>query len=207
MKYDRRNLYQYYISILKENHLIICLFHNDNDFNLKKIKINFLLFSFALFYFVNTLFFTDITIHYILKGKNFSFFIPQILYSTIISHFIIIIFKIIFSIKNIIFEIPKKNEFEDEYKIKKFMKEIKIKFILFFIICIFLSIIFWYYISCFCAVYKKVQNYLIIYTCISFALFALSPFIIYLFAGLARMESIKNKGKLLFSFGQILKYF
>ena len=207
VKYDRRNFYQYYISILKENHLIICLFYNNNDFNTKKIKINFLLFSFSLFYFINALFFTEIAIHYILKGKNFSFFIPQIIYSTFISHFIIIIFKIIFSIKKIMLEISKRNEFEDEYKIKKFIKEIKIKFILFFIICIILLIIFWYYISCFCAVYKKAQNYLIIYTCISFALFSLSPFIIYLLSGLARMESIKNKGKLLFSFGQILKYF
>ena len=63
------------------------------DYNLMPIKIYLFFFSFGLFFTVNTLFFTDSTMHKINEdnGKfNFIYQIPQIIYSTLISSFFVV---------------------------------------------------------------------------------------------------------------------
>ena len=55
-----------------------------------------------------------------------------------------------------------------------------------------LLIVFWYYVGCFCAVYKNTQIHLISDTLISFSTSLLYPFVLYLLPGIFRIKSLKN---------------
>ena len=120
---------------------------------------------------INSLFFTDDTMHKIYedKGKfNFLYQIPQILYSTIISRIIDSIIKsLALSQKNIV-EFKQEKEMNKYIKYKRLLQKIKIKFILFFITSFIVLILFWYYISCFCGIYVNTQTHLIMDLALSF---------------------------------------
>ena len=132
IKIDKRTFIEYYFSLLKRKQLLIFTFYINNDYNSRCIKICLFLFSFALFFTVNALFFDDDTIHkiYIDKGKySFIYQIPFIIYSTIISSIINGIIKYLSLSENDIIEI-KTNKKVEMNVIKKC---IKIKVILFFV--------------------------------------------------------------------------
>ena len=82
-------------------------------------------------------------------------------------------------------------------KSKQIGERLTIKFILFFIIGNILLLFFWYYISCFCAVYINTQVILIKDTLICFTISMSYPFALNLFPGFFRIPSlranIKNK--------------
>jgi len=61
--YDNRTYFQYYLSSLKTKHLLVFSFYNSNDYNSRIIKINLFLFTFAVNYTINALFFNDSTMH------------------------------------------------------------------------------------------------------------------------------------------------
>ena len=66
---------------------------------------------------------------------------------------------------------------------------------------------FWYFISCFCAVYNNTQTILFKDTILSFGLSMLYPFGLSLLPGLARMPSLraeKKDKKCLYCLSQIL---
>ena len=91
IKLDHRNYFDYYISLIKNNHPIMCYFSPFNDYNSRIIKIFLFFFSFSLDFTINAFFFSDDNMHKIYedKGKfNFVYQIPQILYSTLIGRFI-----------------------------------------------------------------------------------------------------------------------
>ena len=81
---------------MKAKHLIIFTFYTKKDYNSRIIKVILFLFSIALYFTVNALFFNDSTMHKIYQDQgnyNFIYQIPQILYSTIITSLINIIIK------------------------------------------------------------------------------------------------------------------
>ena len=71
------------------------------------------------------------------------------------------------------------------------------KLIIFFVISFLLMLFFWYFISCFCAVYKNTQVILIKDTLISFLLSMLYPFGLNLLPGMFRIPALRaiNKDK------------
>ena len=179
---------------MRRKNLIIFKFFTNNDYNSKIIKFNLFLFSFALYFTINALFFNDTSIHKIYKDQgifDFVYQIPQIVYSTIITSLInMVINYLSLSEKNII-KIKEKtiNIIEESQKI---IKCLIIKFILFFILAFIFLILFWYYLSCFCAVYQNTQYYLIKDTLMSYGLSLIYPFILNLIPGLLRIPSLKN---------------
>ena len=68
---------------------------------------------------------------------------------------------------------------------------LKIKFTLIFIFNFVLLILFWYYISCFGAIYKNTQIHLIKNTIICFGLSLLYPFGLCLMPGIFRIPSLR----------------
>ena len=81
LKIDNRTFIQYYLSLLRANHLVIFCFFPQNDYNSQIIKIFLFFFFFSVHFTVNALFFNDDTMHKIYKdeGKfNFIYQIPQI---------------------------------------------------------------------------------------------------------------------------------
>ena len=210
LKIDKRDYLQYYISLIKKKQLIIFTFFPTTDYNSKIIKICLFLFSFVLYYTVNAQFFNDSAIHKIYQDKgtyNFIYNIPQILYSTIISSVINFIVKSFsLSEKNVLAIKKRKTIEEIEIKFHKVLKCLVIKFILFFIICFLFLLLFWYYLACFCAVYKNTQYYLMKDTAMSFCLSLLYPFGLNLIPGLFRIPSLKkNNREFLYKISKIIQ--
>ena len=213
ISYDNRTFCQYYLSLIRQKQLLIFTFYTSNDYNSKIIKICSFFISFSIYYAIKALFFNDSVMHTIYINNGVYDFInqlPQIIYSTIISGIIRIILSFLSSTQANVVQIKnlnkKKNNYKRKYKQK--MNIIKIKFILFFIINFLLLILFWFYLSCFCAVYKNTQIYLIKDTLISFGLSMVYPFFICLFPCIFRIYSLssrKNKRKYCYSFSKLLQ--
>ena len=197
--YDKRTYFQYYWSLLKKKQLILFSFLPNNDYNVRTIKISLFLISFSLYFTINGFFFNDDTMHKVYedKGKfNIIFQIPQILYSTMVSTVIHMILKTLsLSEKNILElkEITDNKNIID--KSRKLESCLKIKFIIFFILSFLIMVFFWYFISCFCAVYVNTQIILIKDTLISFGLSMLYPFGLNLLPGMFRIPSLRAKNK------------
>ena len=157
LRLDKRNYCQYYLSLLKTNHDIISTFCNNNDYNSKIIKIDLLIFNFALEFAVNALFFNDDTMHKIYEDNgdyNILYQLPQILYSSIISDaFNYILRMLALSQDNILDFKGQKGNIHLDKTVKLLNSKVKIKFIFYFILSNIFFIFFWYYISMFCAIY------------------------------------------------------
>jgi len=199
IKFDKRTYLLYYWSLLKTKHILLFAFVPSNDYNSTIIKICLFLFSFALYYSINGLFFTDSTIHEIYKEEgnyNFIYQLPQILYSTIISTIINIIIRFFSLTQKDVLKV-KKQKINEDYQIKKMRlyKYLRIKFLYFFKISLAFLILFWYYISCFCLVYKNTQIHLLKDTLISFGLSLLYPLFINLIPGFFRIYSLNKKNQ------------
>ena len=198
--FDKRTYCQYYISILKENHLLLFSFYiNNQDYNSQIIKMFLFFFFFAVHFAINALFFNDDTMHkiYIEEGKfNFIYQIPIILYSSLISEPTNSIIKYLALSGSIILEIKNmKNFIQFKKKLKDVNNKIKCKFILFFIISFLLLMVFMFYISCFCGVYVNTQIHLIKDTITSFVLSLIYPFGILLIPGIFRISALRTKSK------------
>ena len=198
--YDKRSSCDYYCSLIGSKQLFIFTFCSFNDYNSGIIKKFTFFLSFALHYTINALFFDDSNIHQIYEdeGKyNFGYQIPYIIISAIASTlFLRLILKFFILTDKIVVEVKQQqNIILAKNKKKSSLKCIKIKFAFFFVFNFILLGFFWYYLTCFNAVYKNTQIYLIENTCISFGLSLFYPFIINLLPMSLRMCSINSKNK------------
>ena len=196
---DKRTYFQYYWSLLKKKQLILFTILPANDYNLFSLKIALFLLSFSLYFTINGFFFSDETMHKIYEDKgafNIILQIPQILYSSIISGVVNMILKFLSLSENNILALKQETDFKKAKKNSKIIKKcINIKFILFFILSVIFLSFFWYFISCFCAVYANTQIILIKDTLVSFSLSMLYPFGLNLLPGLFRIPALKAKNK------------
>jgi len=104
-------------------------------------------------------------------------------------HFLILTDKDILEVK-----LQSKKDLAYNMKKQK-LKYMKIKFALFFVLNFILLVLFWYYLTCFNAVYQNTQIYLIENTFISFGLSLFYPFIINIIPTIIRNYSIHSKNK------------
>ena len=208
LKHDKRTFLNYFFSLLKNNHLLLFAIIPSQDYNSKIIKFCIFLFSFALELTNNALFFNEETMHniYVKKGAyDIIYQIPQIIYSSIISSVIDIIIRYFsLSQKYIIEEKNKKEDKKNNSKYKGIIICLKIKFIIFYILSFLLLFSFWYYISCFCAIYKNTQMYLIKDTLIGFGISLIYPIISYLVSGLFRTYALRNNGECIYKFSKFI---
>ena len=206
LKKDKRTYFQFYISLIKQKHLLFFSFNPNKDYNAYIIKVCLFFFSFALYLVINTLFFNDTIMHriYIDRGNyNFKFILPQIIYSIIIISIICTILQKIFLTQQNILEIKyEKNQYCLKGKVLTTLKKLIIKFVSFFFFSLIFLIIFWYYLSCFCAVYKNTQLYIIKNSLIGFFISFISQFIFYLLPGIFRYFALKNPGECLYKISQ-----
>ena len=198
--YDKRTVCDYYGSLIKSKQLFIFTFCSFNDYNSGIIKKFMFFLSFALHYTNNALFFDESNFHQIYKdeGKfNFSYQLPYIIYSAIISTFVLrLILQFLVLTDKDILEV--KNQMTKELAInmkRQKLKYMKIKFAIFFILNFILLGLFWYYLTCFNAIYKNTQIYLIENTFISFGFSLFYPFIINIFPSIIRSSSINSSEK------------
>ena len=199
LKYDKRNFFQYYLSLLRNGHILFFSFVPNKDFNSMHIKICLFMISFANYFTVNALFFSDSTMHKIYTNKgqyNFIYQLPKIFYSSLICSVINTLLKFLSLTQQDIMKLKALKKGEDiKKKLKRLRKIIIIKFILFFILSFIFLILFWFFVSSFCAVYKNTQIFLINDTLISFGFSLIYPLGYYLLSGIFRIISLKSKEK------------
>ena len=190
---------QYYWSLLKKKQLILFTFLPSNDYNLLSLKLSLFLLSFSLYFTINGFFFSDDTMHKIHEDNgsyNIIFQIPQILYSSVVSAVINMILKLLSLSEKNILSIKKEENLKNAVKKSKVIEVcITMKFIIFFILSNILLLFFWYFISCFCAVYTNTQVILIKDTLISFGLSMIYPFGLNLLPGMFRIPALRAKNK------------
>ena len=92
-------------------------------------------------------------------------------------------------------------------KTKKLLITLEIKFTHFFILSFVFLLLFWYYIICFCLVYKNTQYHLIKDTIIGFGTGLLTPIGTKLLPVFFRLIGLKKKKKYLFLVSKILQIF
>ena len=214
IEYDKRNYCQYYFSLLKTQHNLICALFNNNDYNSRIIKVNLFLIGLTIEFNINALFYNDDTMHRIYESKgNFDLEtqIPIVVYSTIISMVLNFPLNFLALSNDAILNFKQDNK---KFKIMKKAKVLKniliIKFILYFIISFVFLLFFWYYISMFCVIYKNTQSHLLKDTFMSFGLSIIFPFVIYLLPGIFRIPSLSTgnkKRKCLYTFSKFLQFF
>jgi hypothetical protein len=194
LKLDKRNFFQYYISLIKLKIPIVFTFFHYNDYNLVTIKISLFFLNFALYFVTNALFFNDKSMHkiFIDNGEyDFVFQIAQTIYSSLVSVLISTILNRLSLSDSRLLHFKK--EKKPIINANKLRKSIKIKFCLFYVLGFILFCGYWYYISCFCAVYKNTQIIFLKNIFISYGLSIIYPFEIYLMPTILRIYSLKSK--------------
>ena len=196
--FDKRSFLQYYFSLIKRKNSLIFTFYVKDDFNIVIIKIALFIFSFSLYFVVNTLFFKDETIHKIfeVKGKfDIIVHLPQIIYSTIISVIVNKLMKILALSEADLIKLRKHSPKKIYEELNKMIRCLKIKLNIFWPLSLLFMLFFWYYISCFCAVFQNTQRILIKDIILSFILSLIYPFGLSLLPIPLRLISLHNKQK------------
>ena len=203
---DKRAYIQYYISLLKTNHNLLSIFYS-GDYNSRMMKISIFLFNLSSDITVNALFFNDSTMHkiYIEQGSyNIVYQLPQIIYSMLISTALNCLINLLGLSEDNILDFKKAKKHINK-KYMRLIKILKIKFGLFFLANFLLLLLFGYYITCFCGIYKNTQFHLLKDSILSLISSLITPLFIYLIPGIFRIAALKKKKKLLYSFSKILQ--
>ena len=197
--YDKRTYTQYYWSLLKKKQLLLFTMISNDDYNLVTIKVSLFLMSFSLYLTLNGFFFSDSTMHKIYDNNgtyDIIIQIPIMFYSTIITTIINMILKTLSLSEKNMLEIKQENILKiAQEKSRKIWSCIKLKALIFFILSTLLMIFFWYFISCFCGVYKNTQKILLTDTLLSFGLSMVYPFGINLIPGIFRIYALRSTKK------------
>ena len=209
---DKRTYLQYYFSLIIRKQLIIFTFYTSSDYNSRIIKISLFLFSFILYITITALFFNDSTMHKIYEDEgsyNFIYQIPTILFSTVISTAINFLISFLSLTEKDIIEIRTKVEEKKENlndAISETKKCLKLKVNIFFTLNFLLLLLFWYYLTSFCAVYKTTQTHLFKDASLSFLLSMLYPFALSLLPGLLRIPALrKENGECMYIISKIVQ--
>ena len=208
IKYDKRTYFNYFCSLLKVNHILLFAVIPQKDFNSKIIKFCLFLFSFSLNLTIEALFYNEEKMSNIYEIKGLYDIveqIPEIIYTSIISSFIDIIIKYFALSQKYIFEQKNKKTGENiELKKKRIINNLFKRFILFYIFSFLFLLFFWYYISCFCAVFKNTQIHLIKDVLFGFGLSLIYPIISYALSGIFRIFSLRYEKEYIYKFSNLI---
>ena len=196
---DKRTFFQYYFSLLRTKHIILFTFCQPNDYNLFSIKLCLFLLSFSLYLSINCFFFDDNTMHSIfIENGNYDFILqlPQIMLSALIPIIINIFLKELSLTEKSILSFKESENLEKiKQKSLNLKNYLKMKILIFFIICLLFLLFFLYFISCFCAVYPNTQIILFKDTCFSFLVSLIYPFAMYFLPPTFRILALRAKKK------------
>ena len=211
---DKRTYMQYYLSLIKIKHILIFSFYYFRDYNSQVIKIYIFFYIFVINCTVSAMFYSDDTMHKIYEDKgsfDLAYQLPQIFYSLIISSILKMPLNFLGLYENNILEIKnnieKGNQINNKNNNKNNMVCIKYKILSFFVITYIFLFFIWFYLGCFCAVYKNTQIHLLKDVSISFALSFITPFFKCLLPGLFRITALKSKTEriYLYNFSKLLQ--
>ena len=195
---DNREFCDIYCSLVKNKQLVCFSLFDFNSYNSPIIKKVIFFLSFIYHYGINSFFFTDDILDNIFVGEGKydpMILTPNAVYSAMVTtvliklivDFLVLTEKKVLQIKN---ETTEEKANEEK---KHLMKITCIKLSAFFFINIALLIFFWFYLTCFNAVYPNTQIFLVINTAISFVISNIFPFIYFIIPAFIKNDILSNK--------------
>ena len=203
-KTDKRSFCSLYWSLLKMKQLFIFTFYTYTDHNLRYIKIALFILFLSFYIAFTALFFNDDIVKKIYKGKgniNIAVHIPNVIFSSLACLIMNLIIKSI-SLSGKDFIRARKNPNSAE-KIKRC---IKIKTAILLGVSAALIILFWYYVSAFCSVFKNSQGQYLLNVIAAFIVCNIWPFVTSLIAPSLRLYSIKHDSPCIYKASKIISY-
>ena len=196
LTYDKRNCFEYYISLLRTKHPILFTFCPIKDYNSRIIKLCLFFLVFSINYAINFAFFNEDIIHKIFEeqGKyDVRFFLPKIGISFAITRISSILLNFIFLSERFILKIKQQPGLESaNSKASSLERTLIIKYIIFYITSFLFLIFFWMLLSSFGAVYQNTQIFVFKNALISFSFSLVYPFIINIIPSIIRMISLND---------------
>ena len=210
--YDKRSYMLMYLSSLVDSQIILDTFFTDNNLNLFIIKISFFISIFEISFFLNALFYSDdyISDAYHNNGVlDFVSGLPKAIYSFLATLILTNLLKMLSNSKSELMKLMKENSKDKDYikLINAKLKKLKIKLIIYFILIFIIGLLFLYYVSAFCAVYRYSQKYWFYGFLESFGMDFLTAFVTTLFLTLLKFIAIRKKIKFLFTLSNIIGIF
>jgi len=210
--YDKRGYLKMYWGFLVDTQIILGTFCTDNHLDLFAIKLSFFIFTFQISFFLNALFYTDKYISNAYHNNGVLDFVsglPKSIYSFIATLITTNLLRMLSTSKNellrLIIEKLKYKSYISLIQIK--LAKLRTKLIIYFIIVFLFSIIFLYYVSVFCAVYRNSQKYWFLGCLESFGIDSSLSIIICIFLAIFRYISIKKRTKYLYVLGNLISNF
>lgn len=193
---NKSNFGSLYWLFLKNEQPIYRAFFVSNPYKTKILHISLFFLCISLSFTLNAFFCTvdNVSKSFTSKGNiNFVYNLPKILYSFLSCYFIKILFNGLASISFVYSSFSNKRKSNSEYNKRTMMNHLKMRLYLFFILKLIFLIVFWYYVSAFCAVYPNIQMTWIICSATSFIIQMLFPFCLACFLSLGLLMTIKYK--------------
>jgi len=182
--YDKRSYLRMYWEFLVDSQIILGTFCTENYLNLFVIKLSFFICTFQISFFLNAFFYTDeyISDAYHNDGVlDFVSGLPKSLYSFV-------------AIKQLIRD--KRQQRNYIYLIDIKLKKLRRKLVVYFILVFSLGLLFLYYVSSFCGVYRNSQKYWFMGCLESFEIDSGVAIIACIFLGMFRYLAIIKKKRL-----------
>ena len=199
LEIDKRTFWQYYFSLLKSNQLFFFTFWPSEDYNLFPMKVLLFIISISLDFTINTFFFSDKTMSNIYYDDGKFYYInqvPNIMYSSLVSLGIeIVLRKLSLSQSKILSIKAEKDPEKKRERAKNVQNILNITLIIFIATSSVLMLFFWYFISCFCAVFINSQTILIKDTFTSFAKSNALPFVFDFLLAVFRIPALRYDKK------------
>ena len=191
---DKRTFSDLYLSFLqKQNIIIFCFSFYNNDFNLSILKLSLLVFEFLLFITITTFFFTENILNNIYDNENefgFSFMIKPMGFTILICYGVNFLVKFLLKTHSKLVDIK-----EERLDRKEGFKKIICKLIFYFLITLSIMTFGWFYVTCFCGIYRNTQMLLLKCALYSLGITFAYPFLICLIPTSLRIVSLNDETK------------
>ena len=210
--FDKRSFIRMYWAFLVDTQIILGTFCTENYLNLFVIKLSFFIYTFQISFFLNAFFYTDEYISDAYHNDGILDFVsglPKSIYSFVATLITTNLLKMLSNSKNELMKVirEKRGDKNYSYLIEIKLRKLRKKLFAYFIFVFILGLLFLYYVSTFCAVYRHSQLYWFIGCLESFGIDSLVAIIICILLALLRYISIKSGIKCLYILANIIGTF
>ena len=210
--YDKRTFLRIYWSFLVDSQIILGTFCTDNYLNLFVIKCSYFIFTFQISFFLNAFFYTDEYISDAYHNDGVLDFItglPKAVYSFVATLITTNLLRMLSNNKSELKKIirEKRGNKNYIYLIDIKLRKLRKKLIVYFIFVISLSLLFLYYVTSFCSVYRNSQKYWFMGCLESFLMDSAIAIGICIFLAIFRYIALHKKIKFFYCIANIISTF
>ena len=209
---DKRNFCRYYLDIISEKQFLLSPILYKSAFRPLSLKMSMFFFCLLTFFFINAMFFTE---EYISKRfdsddkLNFAYIIKHELKKSILASLVTAAISKLFSFlltraSSFYKLLESKEEKDFNYSLLQYINKMKKKFIVLFVLMIVFSLLFLYFLMCFCRIYRNNQISWIESTLISILSNMILYFVLCLIIAILRFSAFKCANEIVYKAAMII---